>query len=280
MITDLGKVHIKRYLAGWEPDLARSIAFGVGESAESPTQDRLDYEIGREDIVLTTYNFVDDKLVFKTVMDEIFDGVIYEVGLYSSDASASTIGSRLLFSFDSDTEFWTQAGLPAVYSTANTRIGNDSVVVAPAANGSVTTSYSDILLDLSGQTAADTFSFAFYSANTNVSSIRLRLFSDAANYYDLTISSGIVAGFNIVNIPIAQAAPTGTPRWSEITKAEVTVSASATGDANVQLEAVRIEDRDNTATGHILIARTKLAVPFVKTAGTIQEVEFPLGVTI
>jgi len=282
MITNLGKVHIKRFLAGWEPDLARSIAFGVGESVENSGQERLDYEIGRTDIALVTYNFVEDKLVFKGVMDEVFDGVIYEVGLYSSEVGeGSTVGSRLLLSFDSDTESWTQAGLPATYATTNTRIGNDSMVIAPAANGSITAVYENILMDLSGYTSADAFSFAFYSANTNVSSMTFRFFTDASNYYTVTVAGGSIAtGFNLISVPIAQSAATGAPRWSEITKVEVTVNASAAGAASIQLEGVRVEDLDNTAIGHILIARTKLVTPFVKTTGTIQEVEFPLGVSI
>lgn len=282
MITNLGKVHIKRFLAGWEPDLARSIAFGVGESVESAEQDRLDYEIGRTDVSLITYNFLEDKLVFKGVTDELFDGVIYEVGLYSSEAGeGSTVGSRLLLSFDSETEFWTQGGVPATYTTANTRIGNDSVVIAPLASGTVVSSYTDILIDLSGYTSADTFSFAFYSANTNVDSMTFGFFTDASNYYTVTIPGGTVGtGFNLINIPISQSVATGAPRWSEITKIEVTVNAGAGGAVNIQMEGVRVEDRDNTDIGHILVARTKLLVPFVKVAGSVQEVEFPLGVSI
>lgn len=282
MITNLGKVHFKRFLAGWEPDLARSIAFGVGESVEIATQDRLDYEIGRTDISLITYNFIDDKLVFKGIMDELFDGVIYEVGLYSSEAgSGSTVGSRLLLSFDSETEFWTAGGLAATYSTTNTRVGNDSVVVAPGASTSQTVTYSDIFVDLSGYTSADTFSLAFYAANANTSSITYRFFTDASSYYSTTVVAGSIGvGFNIVNVPVASSTVTGAPRWSEITKVEVTVAATAGGAASVHLEGVRVEDRDNTELGNILIARTKLITPFVKTVGSIQEVEFPLGVSI
>ena len=282
MITNLGKTHIKRYLAGWEPDLARSIAFGVGESAPNPSQDRLDYEIGRTDISLISYNYIDDKLIFKGVMDETFDGVIYEVGLYSSEAGeASTVGSRLLLSFDSDTEFWTQGGVPANYSTTNTRIGNDSMVVAPSASGTVVSTYENILMDLSGYTSADTFGFAFYSANTNVASLSARFYTDQTNYYTVTVAGGSIAtGFNLIDVPIAQSVPTGAPRWSEITTVEIIVVASGAGAANVQMEGVRVEDRDGTEIGQILIARTKLVVPFTKVAGTIQEVEFPLGVSI
>lgn len=282
MITNLGKIHIKRFLADWEPDLARSIAFGAGESAEDAAQDRLDYEIGRTDVSLITYNYVEDKLIFKGVMEETFDGVIYEVGLYSSEApEGNTVGSRLILSFDSETEFWTQGGVAATYSTTNTRIGNDSMVLAPAASGSVTATYQDILMDLSGYTSADTFSVALYSANTNVSSMTLRFFTDSSNYYTVTIAGGSIGtGFNIINVPIAQSVATGAPRWAEISKVEVTANASAAGAVNLQMEGVRVEDRDNTAIGQILIARTKLTVPFVKTAGTIQEVEFPLGVLI
>lgn len=281
MFTDLGRVHIKRYLAGWETEIAGSIAFGVGASSPNAAQTRLDYEIGRVGVDFVTYDFIENKLIFKGVMDEIFDGVIYEVGLFSSGPEVTGSASKLILSFDSDTEFWTQGGVDATFTTDNTRVGNDSMLIAPAASGSVTASYSDILMDLSGYTAADTFSIALRSANANVSSVRFRFYTDTSNYYDVNVAGAqIPTGFGIVSVPFSQAVPVGNPRWAEITKVDVTVNAGPGGAASLQLEGVRIEDNDNTDPDRIMVARMVLPEPFVKTAGTIQEVEFPLGVFI
>lgn len=283
MITTEGTLHVKRYMAGWVPSIALSMAFGVGESAESPTSTSLDFEVGRSDVDIVSYDFEQDKLVFKATLDEGFDATLHEVALYSleSNISSGEYGSRLLTSFDSETEVWQQAGAPATYSDTNTRVGADSVLVTAAASGSVTVTQADIILNLSGYSAADEFVFAFYCDNGNVSTLRFRLKTDNANYYDISIAAAdISAGFNIVRVPKGAATATGNPSWEFITSMEVTVNAKSTGGVSVNLEGVRIEDMDTVAQDYVMVARSKLAIPFDKVAGRIQEIEFPIGVTV
>lgn len=281
MITSAGKTHIKRFLAGMEPDIARAIAFGVGEAPEQLSDTALHFEIGRTDVDLISYDFVGDRLIFKGVLEEGFDGVIYEWALYSrEDSSAGAFGSRLITSFDSDTETWFQDGVPATYRSTSTRVGNDSVVVAASASGSTTVSYPDVTMDFSEYSAADTFSFAFYNDNTNLATIRYRFKTDASNYYDFTLNSGFTTAFNIQTRTKGTAVVTGTPNWGVITGIEVTVTASSAGGSSVGLEGVRIEDVDTVDQGYVLVARAVLTTPFAKSAGAIQEIEFPLGVTI
>lgn len=283
MITNEGTLHIKRYMAGWVPSIALSMAFGVGERPESATDEALQFEVGRSDIELTSYDFVQDKLVFKATLDEGFDATLYEVALYSleGDAGAGEFGSRLITSFDSETEEWFQGSSPATYTTTNTRVGADSVTIPVAANGSISVSQTDTVLNLSGYSAADEFVFAFYCDNGNASSIRYRFASDATNYYDFTIpASSISTGFNIVRVTKNTAVPTGAPNWANITTVEVTVSAKNIGDVVVNLEGIRVEDMDSPSADYVMVARSILAIPFDKVAGRIQEVEFPLGVTV
>lgn len=283
MITNDGRLHIKRYMAGWTPSIALSMAFGVGQTAPTLNDTSLQFEVGRSDIELTTYDFVQDKLVFKATLDEGFDATIHEVALYSleSNIMSGEYGSRLITSFDSATETWMQASVPATFTSLNTRIGVDSVLVEPAANGTVTVRNSDIVLDLSGYSAADEFSFAFNSANGNVSSIRVRFFTDASNYYDVVApAANITTGFNIIRTMKGAAVSTGAPNWSMITAIEVSVSAKSIGGAAVNLEGIRIEDMDTVAPDYVMVARATLPIPFDKVAGRIQEIEFPLGVTV
>lgn len=283
MITTNGDIHIKRYMAGYVPSIALSMAFGVGESPESASDTRLQFEVGRAEIELTSYDFVQDKLVFKATLDEGFDATLYEVALYSlsGNTSAGGFDSRLLVSFDSLTENWWQGGSPATYTSANTRIGADSVSVAVAGGGSVTVTQPDTILDLSGYSMADEFVVAFYCDNGNVSSIRLRFLNDSLNYYDVTIpASSVTTGFNIVRIQKGAAVASGQPSWSAITGLDVTVSAKSSGAVNVNLEGIRMEDMDTPAPDYVMVARSLLALPFDKVAGRIQEVEFPIGVTV
>lgn len=282
MITAAGKIHIKRYLAGYEPDLARAIAFGVGQAAETLNDTSLQFEIDRTPISLVSYDFTTDKLIFKANLDEGFDGILYEYALYSrEDSSAGAFGSRIISSFDSDTETWTVGGVPATYRTTSTRVGNDSVVIGAAASGNATASMQDVTMDFSGYSAADLFSFAFYNDNAFLSSLRFRFFTDASNYYDISFNNGVFGtAFNVVQVPKGNAVVTGTPNWELITRIDVTAFSTGGGTSSVGLEAVRIEDVDTVDSGYVCIARAVLVTPFAKIAGRTQEIEFPLGVTI
>lgn len=292
MITTEGTLHVKRYMAGWVPSIALSMAFGVGESPESAGDTKLQFEVGRSNIELTSYDFIQDKLVFKATLDEGFDATLYEVALYSSDANAAAgeFGSRLITSFDSETETWMQASNPATYSATNTitgqaptpcRVGANCVSIALSVNGSSTVSQEAVVLNFSGYSAADEFVFAFHCNNGNASSIRYRFLTDASNYYDFTVpASSISTGFNLVRLLKGAAVSTGAPNWGSITRIEVTPTAKNIGDVVVNLEGIRVEDMDTVSPGYVMVARSVLAVPFDKVAGRIQEVEFPLGVTV
>lgn len=283
MITTEGTLHVKRYMAGFVPSIALSMAFGVGESPEAAGDTKLQFEVGRSDIELTSYDFIADKLVFKATLDEGFDATLYEVALYSSEAdvAAGEFGSRLLTSFDSDTEVWMQASNPATYTTENTRIGANSVTVTLTTNGSSTVSQEGIVWDFSGYSAADEFVFAFYCDNGNAESIRYRFLTDASNYYDFTVpAASITTGFNLVRVLKGAAVSTGAPNWGSVTRLEVTSTAKNIGGVVINHEGIRIEDMDTVSPGYVMVARSLLAVPFDKVAGRIQEIEFPLGVTV
>lgn len=281
MITTDGKLHIKRYLAGYVPAIARTIAFGIGSKAEAVGDTALQFEIARANIALTAFDFDANKLIFKGTLDETYSGTIYEVALFSSeDAGSIPGGSRLVTTFDSDTEEWFQGGSAATFNATGTRIGDDSVSLTPAANGSVTVSQSNMQMDFSENSGSDNFAFAFNSGTANLSSVRYRFMTDASNYYDFTINSGISTGYNVINRTKASATVTGAPNWGNITQLQVTANAGAGGAVALNLDGIRIEDADTISPDYVMVSRELLSTPFVKEAGRIQEVEFALDVSV
>lgn len=281
MITTDGKLHIKRYLAGYVPAIARTIAFGIGGKAEAVGDTTLQFEIARSNIALTSFDFDANKLIFKGTLDETYSGTIYEVAIFSSeDAGSIPGGSRLVTTFDSDTEEWLQGSSAATFNTTGTRIGDDSVSLTPAANGSVTVSQSNMQMDFSENSGADNFVFAFNSGNANLSSVRYRFLTDASNYYDFTVDSGISTGYNVISRTKASATVTGSPNWGNITQLQVTANAGAGGAVALNLDGIRIEDADTISPDYVMVSRELLSTPFVKEAGRIQEVEFALDVSV
>jgi hypothetical protein len=275
-------MHIKRYLAGSVNDIGQSIALGVGEKPEAATDTALEYEIGRVSVDLVAYDFDTERLIFKATVTEEFDGVIHEVGLYSMDSSnAGAFGSRILTSFDSETEVWTSAAGPTIFTTENTRVGNDSLTLIPAAGGFVTAENTDVNVDLSENSGADQFSVAFYCADSNLANLSINFYTDSLNYYTVSVPNElIVAGFNIARVAKDAAVASGTPTWSSITSIGVTANAKVAGSATVNLEGIRIEDVDTVDIDYVLVSRAVLDTPFVKVSGRTQDIEFPLEVAI
>jgi len=276
VLTSEGKQIIRRYLGRQVSSIADAIVFGVGATAETATDASLALEAGRVQVLLTSYDFVNDAIIFKGSVPDDFVGTIYEVGIYSTfdDASSGSYGSRAITTFDSDSETWS-AG---TYTTTNTRIGPDSLNLAPATSGTLTASISNLTLDFAGNSGADQFILAFANNNTNASTVAFRFKTDASNYYTFSVSNPST-GYQVTNFNKSAAVATGTPNWSNITQVEVSVSSKATGASSVDFDAIRLEDRDTSNADYVLVAR-KVIAPVVKLDGQSQDIEFTLDVTL
>lgn len=280
MITTDGRMHIKRYLAGWSGTIAKSIAFGIGGKAEEIGDTRLQFEVGRSDITITSYDFINDRLIFKAILPDEYEGTITEVALFSNsvDSVAGEYGSKLISSFDSGTEEWFTGAVAADYGL-NSRLGADSLLHTPAASGTATSYMNQIVLDFTGYSGADVFKLALNSANANASGIKVRFMNDASNYYTLNFGAA-ASGYNILSVAKSAAVITGSPTWDNITEIQVETTAGAGGAADVTYDAIRIEDTDTVNSDYVMVSRELLAVPYVKNNNSTQEVEFALEVSV
>lgn len=277
MITTRGKTFIKRYLAGKGESAVGAMSVGIGNAAAAAGDERMQFEFARVPVTVTDFDFVNDQLVFKGTLDEEVGGTIYEVGLWSDEVnpSAGSQESRILTTFDSASENWDVE----TFDTANTRIGVDSLKHTPAANTSVSSILSGITIDLSDFTSLDTFTLAYFVGNANVSGFRIRLRTDASNYYEYLVSTP-TAGYKFSNFTKGSATVVGTPDWANINEIEVRTGALASGSASIQYDGLRIEDVDSVAPEYGLIARFVPAAPIVKEEGIVQDFEYALPVSI
>lgn len=283
MITTDGRIHLKRYLAGFVPNIAESMALGLGGAAENVNDVKLQFEVDRTDIVLTSYDFVNNKLIFKAEVPEEFAGTIYEVAIYSSptNANAGDFGSKILTTFDSATEAWEDAttATAATFVTTGMRIGADALRHTPAASGTKTDALKDISMDLSGYSGADKFVLAYNVGNVFTSSLSVKFHTDATNYYQLNIASP-TAGYKVTEVAKSAAVATGTPDWANITEIRVTTNSTAGGASQVDFDGLRVDDADTINPDYVMVSRELLSTPFVKQEGMTQEVEFSLNIAI
>ena len=181
----------------------------------------------------------------------------------------------MLSSFDSETEEWDVA----TFDTANTRIGTDSLKHTPAASATSASVLSGINPDLVDYSSLDTFVLAYYVANSNTSSIKVRLRTDSSNYYEYTISTP-TTGYKFSSFTKGSATVVGSPSWADINEIEVRTTATGGGSASVQFDGLRIEDVDSVAPEYGLVARFIALTPVTKEAGIVQDIEYALPVTI
>lgn len=186
----------------------------------------------------------------------------------------------MLLTFDSDSENWLVASTndPASYVSVNSRIGLDSVRVDPPASTNEGVKLSEVNFDLSSYSGADKFIFA-YQCNSWVDNIKFRFHTDNTNYFQF--ETGVqTSGYKITEFNKSDATASGSPSWESITEVRVYVFATSGGTAQVDLDAVRVEDIDTINPDYAMVARELLTTPVFKEAGKVLEVEFGLGVTL
>lgn len=289
MILDTGKLHIKRYLAGFVPAIAQSMAFGIGELAEAQNQTSLQLEIARSPIALTYYDFALNKLIYRAPIPDEYKGKVYEVGLYTlaSDPNNAEYSSRTITTFDSATENWVDPadGVTLAEYVPNTnplvRVGSDALFQNPTAGVSMSHSLRDITLNLAGYSGEDVISMAFYVGNLNTYTVIFKFMTDASNYYSYTIgTTAQTVGYKIISAAKSGAVVTGNPDWGNITEIQVETTSKGSGQSLVFFDAIRVEDRDSNTLDHLIVARKVLPAPVTKVDGKSQDFEFMLDVTV
>lgn len=277
MLTAKGKTFLKQYLAGHAGTVAGALSVGIGSTGATINDTRLQFEFARVPITVIDYDFSTEKLVFKATLDENVSGDIYEVGLWTNEVNSSVGNqeSKLITSFDSETEDWTNE----TTETAIARIGADSLKHTPAASTSVSSVLTGIVLDLVDYSSLDTFVFAYNVDNANTASINVRLRTNSSNYYEFTITTP-GTGYMFASWQKGTATVVGTPSWADINEVEIVTTATSGGSASVEFDGLRIEDVDSVAPEYGLIARFVLPTPIIKTEGIVQDIEYALSVNI
>ena len=277
MITLRGKTFFKRYLANQAGQVAGAASFGIGNSAASTADERLQFEFSRIPLSIIQYDPVTDRVVFKGTLPAEVSGTIYEVGLWTSEVNNASINqeARVITTFDSSSEEWDIE----TFDTVGTRIGLDSLKHTPIASATTTSVMAGVSLDFIENTSQDAFNFAYDVQNAFTANIKLRFRTDASNYYEYTVTSPTV-GFKFSSFTKGSATVVGTPDWADINELSVSTTSTAGGASAVEFEGLRIEDIDTYNQEYGLIARLVPAAPVAKPDGQILDFEYHLAVTI
>jgi len=272
MITANGKLQIKRYLAGQSPEIAAFIALGTSSAAVNVNNTRLGFEVVRVPVLSVSVDPNSDKIVFRGSVEPNLISTAYEVGLWGS--SPVDTGRALGVIGPDLPVIWTNGTM----SSSNARVSISALKIDYNANGTTNAELSGFFEDLSQFTDIDSLVVA-YHATTNLSSVRVRMGTDATNYYEFVLPAPVANSYNIARVTRSAATKTGSPDWSAITYIAIRPSATAAGSGSVYVDGVRFETNsiDNNS---LLVARTVLATPTSMDLDIPSDIEYSIRVDV
>jgi hypothetical protein len=273
LITDSGKRVILRYLSGQTTVLAKSLAVGTSSVAAAGTDAKLSFEVSRADVNVTSPDYINQKVIFKATLPQSDEYAIWEVGALTT--GEQDVLGKMLLTFDSGAEPWSVG----TFQSDVNRIGGDALRVNAALSTTTTSTLTDILLDVNEFSDTDKFTLAYAPVDANLQTLKIRLKSDASNYYEYTFT-GTTAGYKIESWTRAQMTKTGSPSWASIVSADVIVTAKAAGATNVDFDGLRIDEVTGLGLDTPLVSRTVLGAAVVKTDAAEMDIEYTLDVTI
>lgn len=277
LITDEGKRLILRYLAGNAPAIGGAISVGTSSVTPAGTDTRLGFEVYRSAVALRNADYNTNQVLFKGEIEQDVVFTIYEAGLWSTQSnSLGTPDSQTITTFDSETEEWTNVTVDSTVARASA----DGVRVDVGA-GATTSPRLEVALDLAGYSTEDEFAVAFHKPDNNVASLAI-VFENSITGGQLKLSqtiSSLPVGYNVVSFRKGDFVATGTISWEDIDTLGVDAVGGATA-SYVVLDGIRLEDTDTPDQDHVLVSRTVLSSPLMKTSTAPMEVEYSLELSV
>lgn len=271
MITSNGKLVISKYIGGQLGRIADSIVVGAGSAAATVNDVRLQYEVSRLPVSSINVDLSSSRLVFKGSLQPGLVNTVYEIGLYSSGLlDNGTLYAPLL---NSTSATWTNGTL----TSSNARANPMALKIDFSASGTTNAELSGFLIDASRFIDLDYIVVGFF-ATSNLSSAKVRLGTDASNYYEVPIN-GPVAGYNVYRVARSTAVKTGAPDWSALSYAAVRPTGTSGGSGSLYFDGLRFE-ANSLSTDNMLVARSVLVTPQVVDANVATDIEYSLGINI
>ena len=319
MITKFGKRFLTNYLAGNVSFAEKNIGLGIGSSAESDLDTRLNFEFFRFPIQFGSIDIETNEtenpitardgettiapgdtlysIVYKTTIPQDVSGVIKEVAIYpSSGLSANTFTGKMIALFE-DVTNWNLVGgvgnpqltetsesYPAKVGNTTAKISNDGLTTSIEYKTSIPTS------DFSGYSPNDSMTFSYLKVDTRLSAIIVKLYTSNSDYYSLEFSStsGTIEdggtwadlGNKIHSVMLSELAITGSPDLANINSIGIEITCSSSSSpATVYLDALRINDEDTFDPINGMISRSVLTTAITKSSGQQLDLEYRVGLT-
>jgi hypothetical protein len=291
MITKFGKRFIANLLAGNASLSNKDLAFGIGSTAATDNDTRLEFEFYRTPVSFGSIDVQDDGLggynyfvVYKCTLPQDVVGEIKEIALYPGiKTSINNFDNKFIADFEDNTSWFDSLSAnPQLVSSPTAKIGNKMIQVISSSSSTKSYKANVNSFDISGYSVNDTLTLAYYKNDNNLSSIKVRFYSSATDYYEATLVSSPASGtghrLSSVALNTMLNNPVNNPVASDISQIEIIVAASGGGSSTVYFDGLRINDEDTFDPTFGMIARSVLGSTLSKVAGRPTDIEYKLEI--
>lgn len=290
LLTKFGKRYITQFLAGQSNTNLKDIAIGVGSTAATVNDTQLGFEFYKSPVTLNSIDIQTSSstglstygVVYKTTLPVDVAGIINEVGLFPSVSLSSTdYASNSISTFENNQSWSDSLGAfaPSV-NTPSPQIGTSYISIGANASQSKEYFY-NFNLDISGYSALDSLTLAYYQSDTNLDYIFVRTYDSNNNYYEIRYPGSASIGYKINSLTLnnlySSGFGSGTPDQTSIVKISVGVKSKSTGATVALFDGLRINDEDSFRTDYGLISRSVLTTPITKSLGKQMVIEYRIG---
>jgi len=292
LLTKFGKRYLTQYLAGQSNTNLKDIALGVGSIAATVNDTQLGFEFYKSPVSMSSIDIQTNSttgvstygVVYKTTVPVDVAGIINEVGLFPAVSLSSTDYASNSISTFEDNQSWTDS--TGAYATTTTspfpKIGTYYLSIGALTSQSKEYFY-NFNIDVSGYSALDSLTLAYYQSDTNLDYVFVRMYDSNNRYYEIRYPGDLSTGYKVKSLTLnnlySSGFGSGTPDQTSIVKISCGVKAKVSGATAVLFDGMRINDEDSFRTDYGMISRSVLANPITKSLGKQMVIEYRIGLT-
>lgn len=291
LLTKFGKRYLTQYLAGQSNTNLKDIALGVGSTAATVNDTQLGFEFYKSPVSMSSIDIQTSSstglstygVVYKTTIPVDVAGTINEIGLFPAVSLGSTdYASNSISTFENN-QSWTDStgAYPSTTTTPFPKIGTSYLSIGASASQSKEYFY-NFNLDVSGYSALDSLTLAYYQSDTNLDYVFVRMYDSNNNYYEIRYAGELSVGYKIKSLTLnnlySSGFGSGVPDQTAIVKISCGVKAKSSGTTAALFDGMRINDEDSFRTDYGMISRSVLVTPITKSLGKQMVIEYRLGI--
>jgi hypothetical protein len=290
LLTKFGKRYITQYLAGQSNTNLKDIALGVGSTAATVNDTQLGFEFYKSPVSMSSIDIQTSPItglstygvVYKTTVPVDVAGIINEVGLFPAVSLSSTDYASNSISTFEDSQSWTDSTGAFATTTTNPfpKIGT-SYLSINASSLQSKEYFNNFNIDISGYSALDSLTLAYYQNDTNLDYVFVRMYDSSNRYYEIRYPGDLSTGYKVKSLTLnnlySSGFGSGTPDQTAIVKISCGVKAKSSGATTALFDGMRINDEDSFRTDYGLISRSVLANPITKSLGKQMVIEYRIG---